>query len=245
MFANVEQDYLTDPNNFQALCNYALYTHVVLSDYERARRVYTQALTRMAWRGPDSALLLYSYAIFAFVTQDETMPTILELLARGRQAEGEYHRQRGAHHASKAKRGIRTPGARSVQQGTVRQLYELASIGVFQQAALEVSDGFLCAQSENRSIIPNLLIFGAFQRDTCETWHNFASCRYLIFGDYDGALPLFLRAIARDQNHRILQHNFQHFMLERFHYDESAVAEYLRTYVVASVFPSPRLPGNC
>ena len=94
LFRNVESEYLTNPESFQTACNYALYVHVVANDYERARRVYTQAFEKMKWRGPDSAMLLYSYAIFAFVTHDETTSTIQELLCRARAAEAEYYRQR-------------------------------------------------------------------------------------------------------------------------------------------------------
>lgn len=51
-----------------SLCNYTLYVHVVIHDYDRARELYGQVLEYMNRRGVDNAFVLYSYAIFGAVT---------------------------------------------------------------------------------------------------------------------------------------------------------------------------------
>lgn len=65
-----ESTYFAEPDVDHHLWNYTLHCHVILLDFERARRLYMEALTRMAQRGPDQAFILYAYSIFAFVTQD-------------------------------------------------------------------------------------------------------------------------------------------------------------------------------
>lgn len=54
-----------------SLCNHTLYCHAVLHDYERARGQYSQMLDFMNHRGVDNSFVLYSYAIFGAVTNEE------------------------------------------------------------------------------------------------------------------------------------------------------------------------------
>jgi len=82
-----EATYFSEPDVDHHLWNYILHCHAILLDIERARRLYMEALTRMARRGPDQAFILYAYAIFAFVTQDLDTIDIVLLLDRARKAE--------------------------------------------------------------------------------------------------------------------------------------------------------------
>lgn len=82
-----ELDYMRNPESDKHLYNYTLHCHVVLRDYDKARRLYMECLNRMAYRGPDFAFILYAYAIFAFVTQDLDYVDVQMLIARGKKAE--------------------------------------------------------------------------------------------------------------------------------------------------------------
>jgi len=53
------------------LCNYTLHVHIVTHDYDRARDLYGRILEYMDNRGVDNAFVLYSYAIFGAVTNEE------------------------------------------------------------------------------------------------------------------------------------------------------------------------------
>ena len=57
--------------DLENLCNYTLYVHVVLHQYDRARGLYTKMMDFMNHRGVDNAFVLYSYAIFGAVTNEE------------------------------------------------------------------------------------------------------------------------------------------------------------------------------
>lgn len=94
MFVGIQQAYLDNPDDLTSVCYYALYLHAVKHDYVAARQIYAQALEKMAWRGPDNATLLYSYAIFVFVTEDEHISVVHHLAGRARAAEALVRRQR-------------------------------------------------------------------------------------------------------------------------------------------------------
>ena len=70
-----------------SLCNFALYTHVVQHDYDRAREAYIKILNFMHERGVDNPFVLYSYAIFGAVTNEEDWADINEYIRRGKLAE--------------------------------------------------------------------------------------------------------------------------------------------------------------
>ena len=54
-----------------SLCNYTLYVHAVMHDYDRARDLYGKIIDFMNHRGVDNAFVLYSYAIFGAATNEE------------------------------------------------------------------------------------------------------------------------------------------------------------------------------
>lgn len=70
-----------------SLCNFALYTHVVEHDYDRAREAYVKIMNFMRERGVDNPFVLYSYAIFGAVTNEEDWADINEYVRRGKIAE--------------------------------------------------------------------------------------------------------------------------------------------------------------
>eukprot|EP00605_Chrysophyceae_sp_TOSAG23-4_P002242 GSChrysophyteH1.ASY1.ANO1.2486.1 assembled CDS len=108
------------------------YTHVekaMIVNYERARKLYQEGLRRMEWRGPDVAFLLYSYAIFAYVTHDLDYSDICALLSRARIAEEVREQQ------MRNARGEEP--SQAILNGTYRhgKIYDLANIGFFRKYA--------------------------------------------------------------------------------------------------------------
>ena len=77
-----ELAYMQEPDSPVALSNFALFTHVMKHDYEHARHLYSRCVNLMAHRGPDNAFVLYSYAIFLAVTQEDDWETIDEYVER-------------------------------------------------------------------------------------------------------------------------------------------------------------------
>ena len=75
------------PISVVRLCNYMLYLHTILRDYEKARPLYAKAMQYMVQRGPDNAFVLLSYAIFLAGTCEEDFSTILDFVTRARTAD--------------------------------------------------------------------------------------------------------------------------------------------------------------
>lgn len=79
-----ESEYFKNPADITNICNYMVWKHVVLHDYEAALPLYNKAVEVMAARGPDVPFILLNYAIFLNVTQTEDLPAILEMVARAK-----------------------------------------------------------------------------------------------------------------------------------------------------------------
>ncbi|CAM9682445.1 unnamed protein product [Scytosiphon promiscuus] len=54
--------------------------------------------------------------------------------------------------------------------------------------------------------------FAAYKINDAESWHNYAACRQLAYGDYDVASDCYLKAIERDPRDSHLQANYQTLM---------------------------------
>jgi len=128
---NAEKQYMTFPDIDASLYNYALHCMCVTQDFKRARNLYAEGLRRMEYRGPDVAFLLYSYAIFSFVTHSLDYSDITELLHRARVAEEVREQQYRAAHGEEP--------SQAIQNGTYvhGKVYYLANIGFFRKFANE------------------------------------------------------------------------------------------------------------
>lgn len=133
------EKYMNDPDSEINLYNYMLFCHVVLNDYSRARDLYTKALQRMEYRGPDIAFVLYAYIIFAFVSHEEDHSDILILRDRARKAEEVRENMR------RKRLGMVT--SRSIERGTYKhgKVFDLAATGFFRHQAETNGDNFLNA----------------------------------------------------------------------------------------------------
>jgi tetratricopeptide (TPR) repeat protein len=67
--------------------NYTLYLHAIKHDYTRARPLYLSLVEYMNQRGPDNAIVLYSFALFLAATLEEDFGVIEVLLERARAAD--------------------------------------------------------------------------------------------------------------------------------------------------------------
>jgi hypothetical protein len=90
IMSKCESEYLSSPTDFKRMCNYALYCHTVLLDYDRARNVYVHAMQVMEHRGPPVSFLLYAYAIFSFVSHGLDWPSVQRLVSRAQEAETKH-----------------------------------------------------------------------------------------------------------------------------------------------------------
>eukprot|EP00904_Undaria_pinnatifida_P002822 jgi/Undpi1/12540/HiC_scaffold_6.g02209.m1 len=54
--------------------------------------------------------------------------------------------------------------------------------------------------------------FAAYHVNDAESWHNYAACRQLVYGDFDGATECYLKAIECDPNNAKAQMNYQILM---------------------------------
>lgn len=84
LMQSCEQDYLEDPTNLVKMGNYVLYLHTIVHDYERARPLYGRLMRMMATRGPDIAFILFSYGLFLYVTQEDDLALVEEMIVRGK-----------------------------------------------------------------------------------------------------------------------------------------------------------------
>lgn len=84
----------TTTQSISSLCNYALYLHLVLHDYDRARGVYTKMIDFMNDRGVDNCFVLFSCAIFGAVTNEEDWDEIKDYARRAKMADKMLQRRR-------------------------------------------------------------------------------------------------------------------------------------------------------
>ena len=82
-----ENDFLSNPDKIEHLCNYTLYLHTVRLDYDHARIMYARMLEYMTSRGPDNAFVLYAYACFATATREADFDDVIDMVMRARDAE--------------------------------------------------------------------------------------------------------------------------------------------------------------
>jgi len=88
------QDLENTKQDIASLCNYTLYVHAVLHDYDRARDLYTKMMDFMNHRGVDNAFVLYSYAIFGAVTNEEDWDEIKDYARRAEIADKRMQKRR-------------------------------------------------------------------------------------------------------------------------------------------------------
>jgi hypothetical protein len=121
--------YLKHPDVDENVFNYALYCHVVMDDANRARNVYLDCFRRMERRGPDVALVLYSYAIFGFVLHETDYSDTREMLFRARAAElqEEIVRRREG--------GEQTDASDLVESYRYGRAYDMVHLGFFKRYA--------------------------------------------------------------------------------------------------------------
>jgi len=197
---NAEKQYMTYPDVDASLYNYALHCMCVTQDFKRARQLFAEGLRRMEYRGPDVAFLLYSYAIFSFVTHSLDYSDITELLHRARIAEEVREQQYRAAHGEEP--------SQAIQNGTYvhGKVYALANIGFYRKFANEKANSI--------------------------GWHLYATCRFLVYGDFAGSFDAFLESFRYAVDDKTLKANFDQ-MMRHFHgYDkrklESIVTERMR-----------------
>jgi hypothetical protein len=77
-----------------SLCNYTLYLHLVPHDYDRAREFYTKMIDFMNNRGVDNPFVLFSFAIFGAVTNEEDWGEIKDFARRAKIADEMVQRRR-------------------------------------------------------------------------------------------------------------------------------------------------------
>ncbi|CAM9603324.1 unnamed protein product, partial [Discosporangium mesarthrocarpum] len=167
---SAEDAYLQNPDDVRCITNYVLFLHVIRKDYQRARTLYAEAIRTMEARGPDTQLLLYAFAVFCFVTQEDDISSILALVERANVAQSGNSR-----------------GLQILREGTHRRRnpkrFALAEAGFFRFAAHNIGDA--------------------------ESWHNYAACRHLVYGDFHGASDCYLRAIQLNPKDTKIQLNLQ------------------------------------
>ncbi|KAL7553198.1 hypothetical protein ACHAWF_016480 [Thalassiosira exigua] len=88
------QDLNSTKQDITSLCNYTLFVHAVLHDYDRARGLYDKIRDFMNHRGVDNAFVLYSYAIFGAVTNEEDWEEIKDYARRAKQADERMKRRK-------------------------------------------------------------------------------------------------------------------------------------------------------
>lgn len=171
-----------------SLCNFALYLHAVRHDYDASREAYFSILTYMNDRGVDNAFVLYSYAIFGAVTQEEDWSDIDEYIRRGKIAEELTNKRR---HADPA-------------PGEPKSIYAIARAAFYLQAV-------------------------GNEDDKAESWHNYALCQGLVYGDLQGSRESMTRAMMNSPHDRRIISNFN-ALLQRSEFlglDTNAHEEYL------------------
>lgn len=104
-----ERAYLADPTHIVTLSNYVLYLHTITHDYERARRLYPVLMQRMIARGPDLPFVLFSYALFMYVTLENDVPVVKAMIARGKRADPTCQKYRVAFHGFFRQAVLQTP----------------------------------------------------------------------------------------------------------------------------------------
>lgn len=88
------EDLSKTKQDIASLCNYTLYVHAVLHDYDRARDLYVKMMNFMNHRGVDNAFVLYSASIFGAVTNEEDWEEIMDYTRRAKIADENMQKRR-------------------------------------------------------------------------------------------------------------------------------------------------------
>jgi ankyrin repeat protein len=181
---NSESLYLENPTSDRNLFNYALYTHVVVNDIEKARILYAEVLRRMQFKGPDIPQILYAYAIFSFVTHDQDFNDCYHYIEKGREAE--YNNVNYIRKQNMKKQ---------------LQLTEQECLNVYKN--IDISHGKVFKLAD-----VGFFKYTASRNQTSMAWHNYAACRFLVYDDFPGSFDAFMNAIKCDPMNSRLVSNY-------------------------------------
>jgi len=185
--------YLENPLKDSNLFNYTLHCYVVQQDMDRARLLFAECLDRMSFKGPDIPFVLYSYAIFAFVSHDLDYHDVVLLLERARKAEQQILRQKRQKHRQQVHK--KEEDSDSNEQQLWGRSFEFANTGFFRHSAHSLRNEL--------------------------AWHCFAACRFLVFNDFPSSFDAFLEAFRWGPKSKRLKANFD-LLLTHFHGDDKA-----------------------
>ena len=213
-----EVKYFENPNADKNMLNYALYTHIVLRDYMKARLVYGEAMRRMVHRGPDVAFILYAYAVFAFVSHDQDLIDCKIMIERAQIAEQVRFEALRVKRVKRDAYGYRDLSAEhapgddpEASKCRLGKAFELADIGFYKHTALVSHDH--------------------------EAWHNYAACRFLVYDDYLGSFDAFLTAFRYNPSDKRLLANFFSMMSHYHGPDEEKINEIVKERLRGSAPP--------
>jgi hypothetical protein len=206
---NAEKKYFRHPDVDNNLYNYALHCHAVALDFNRARNLYINAINRMEKNGPDIAFILYSYAIFAFVTHDLDFVDIQMLLLRAKNAEYQRTILNRATSAAKARReGVELKQTEDEDfDDNVDDDDDNKSVTSLKSTTSESSVVKKLKKKKNypygrvyKYAADGFFKETALRKNNKESWENFAACRFLVFNDFLGSFDGYLEAIKHDGN---------------------------------------------
>lgn len=224
-----EDKYLNAPEVDSNVYNFALYSLTFRQDIERARRLFVESLRRMQWRGPDVAFVLYAYAIFGLITDDEEYADVKKFIVRAHEAE-DYHNRLvrakylaeenainfdytplGAYADSNAKKGPplkkKKAEKKAVAKNDTSDLMLLLGDQMNRVAEEEDED-----TAFNYGRCFDLAHVGFFQYtastiNNASAWEALAICRFLVYNDFKASFDAFLEAFKFEpKNQRIRAH---------------------------------------
>lgn len=137
------KDLESTEQDITSLCNFTLYCHAVLHDYDKARESYAKILDFMNERGVDNAFVLYSYAVFGAVTNEEDFDDINEHVRRAKRAEQLQLKRRQI--------------ADSPGESSPTSVYEIARCAFYLQAVGDEKD---LAESWHNWALVQMLVYG-------------------------------------------------------------------------------------
>jgi ankyrin repeat protein len=222
---SAEKKYLENPEKDANLYNYSLHCFTVLQAIDRARNVYIESLSRMQWRGPDIAFVLYSYCVFGLTSGDEEYVDILPLIARAKKAE--FVRMLEIRQKIDSEITSKTIAMNAISQGnavtlTSQQLLATLNNNNSGSNTISVQTSALPKEDEYRyGKVFDLANTGFFKyaANTINNglaWMSFAICRFIVYDDFPASFDAFMVAFTCDPDNPTIKKTFQ-FMMTHFH----------------------------
>ena len=223
--SNAESAYLISPQVDRNMYNYALTAFNAFQDYSLASSLLRESMVRMEGNGPDLGFVLYTYAVYGFVSHEMDYTDVVILLERARVAEKRADEEMKVMlktpELSDGNYDIRGPAVTAMRSTSITATENIPG-EILNRKRFDKKTS-LSARKRNfhHGVCYETAHVGYYQQNArtlnnAEAWHQLASVEFLVFNNFDAAFIAFMEAQKLDKRNAKIRSNFA-IMMARYH----------------------------